>query len=203
MQIFITPNIKKYFKTYIDFLDHYWINFFKKKNLKYIMLNSEINNSLKILKSLKKKNNLLILTGGSDVGKKTYISTRRDNLEKKLIKFALKENIPILGICRGAQLFCKINNFKLIKVKNHMCTKHKVNFNIQFLNYKKTEKVNSYHSYSIKVIKKKNFEIIAQDGDGNVELYSYKKNNLFYMWHPERNKDYKELNRIMKFFYEN
>ena len=34
MQIFITPNIKKYFKTYIDFLDHYWINFFKKKKFK-------------------------------------------------------------------------------------------------------------------------------------------------------------------------
>ena len=89
MQIFITPNIKKYFKTYIDFLDHYWINFFKKKNLKYIMLNSEINNSLKILKSLKKKNNLLILTGGSDVEKK-LIYQLEGQFRKKLIKFALK-----------------------------------------------------------------------------------------------------------------
>ena len=203
MQIFITPNIRKYFKTYIDFIDHYWINFFKKNNLKYIMLNSEINNSLKILKIFKQKKKLLILTGGSDVEKKSYESIKRDNLEKKLIKIALNENIPILGICRGAQLFCKINGFKLIKVKNHMCTKHKVNFNFQFLNYKKTEKVNSYHSYSIKARNKKNFKIIAQDDTGNVELYSYKKNNLFYMWHPERNKDYKELKRIMKFFYEN
>ena len=54
------------------------------------MLNSEINNSLKILKSFKNKNNLLILTGGSDVGKKTYISTQRQ-FRKKLIKFALKK----------------------------------------------------------------------------------------------------------------
>ena len=48
------------------------------------MLNSEINNSLKILKYFKNKNNLLILTGGSDVGKKTYMSIQRDNLEKKI-----------------------------------------------------------------------------------------------------------------------
>tara|TARA_B100001248_G_scaffold182742_1_gene139168 strand:- start:483 stop:1088 length:606 start_codon:yes stop_codon:yes gene_type:complete len=200
MQIFVTPNIKKYFKTYINFIDHYWINFFKQNHLNYIMLNSEINDFSKLLNLFKNKKKLLILTGGSDVGKKNYVSIQRDNLEKKLIKIALKENIPILGICRGAQLFAKIKNFKLTRVKKHMRTKHYVKFNTKFLNYKKVERVNSYHYYSIKEEYKKNFKIIAQDEDNNVELYSYKKNNLFYMWHPERNKNYKELSKIINFF---
>ena len=31
MNIVISNNYKKYFKTYIDFIDHYWINYFKQK----------------------------------------------------------------------------------------------------------------------------------------------------------------------------
>tara|TARA_B100000963_G_scaffold362021_2_gene402163 strand:- start:5189 stop:5800 length:612 start_codon:yes stop_codon:yes gene_type:complete len=202
MKIFITPNIKKYHKTYIDFLDHYWVNFFKKNNIEYVSLNSDIKNSLKLFNVFNDKKKLLILTGGSDIGKKSYESIRRDNLEKRLIKLALKKKIPILGICRGAQLFSKINGFDLIKVKKHMKTNHYVKFKKNFLNYKNKEKVNSFHTYAIKEKKKKNFEIIAQDYQNLVELYSYKKKNLFFMWHPERNKNYKELKKIIKFFYE-
>ena len=29
MNIIISNNYKKYYKTYIDFIDHYWINYFK------------------------------------------------------------------------------------------------------------------------------------------------------------------------------
>ncbi len=91
MKIFITPNIKKYHKTYIDFLDHYWVNFFKKNNIEYVSLNSDIKNSLKLFNVFNDKKKLLILTGGSDIGKKSYESIRRDNLEKRLIKLALKK----------------------------------------------------------------------------------------------------------------
>ena len=33
MNILITANTKKYFNTYIDFIDHYWLNYFEKKKL--------------------------------------------------------------------------------------------------------------------------------------------------------------------------
>ncbi len=155
MKIFITPNIKKYHKTYIDFIDHYWLNFFKKNNIDYVLLNSDIKNSLKLFHIFNDKKKLLILTGGSDVGKKSYESIRRDNLEKRLIKLALKKNIPILGICRGAQLFSKINGFDLIKVTKHMKTNHNVKFKKKFLDYKNKENVNSFHTYAIKKKRKK------------------------------------------------
>jgi len=202
MKIFITSNVKKYFKTYIDFLDHYWINFFKKNRLDFILLNTDISNSLNKLKLYPNKKKLLILTGGSDVGKKKYDSIKRDNLEKKLIKLAIKKNIPILGICRGAQLFAKLNGIDLVRTKSHMRTKHYIKFNKRFLNYKKFVKVNSYHNYAIKKKEKKYFEFIAHDNNGYIELFTYKKNNIFMMWHPERNKNYSELKKIIN-FYEN
>jgi len=33
MKILISSNFKRHFSTYIDFLDHYWLNFFDKKNM--------------------------------------------------------------------------------------------------------------------------------------------------------------------------
>ena len=33
MRIFISSYFKKHFKTYIDYLDHYWIQYFEKRNI--------------------------------------------------------------------------------------------------------------------------------------------------------------------------
>ncbi len=55
----------------------------------------------------------LIISGGNDIGAEHYngdikaqvrIDAKRDQLEIEWIKKALAENIPLLGICRGAQL---------------------------------------------------------------------------------------------------
>lgn len=55
----------------------------------------------------------LIIGGGDDISPEYYgydspstvkIDPQRDQLEIRWIKKALKENIPLLGICRGAQL---------------------------------------------------------------------------------------------------
>ena len=55
----------------------------------------------------------VILSGGNDVDPSTYneseegatgMSKQRDKLELKVIDFAIKENIPVLGVCRGIQI---------------------------------------------------------------------------------------------------
>ncbi len=57
----------------------------------------------------------ILLTGGSDMSPSMYgkpgeikrckgIDEKRDALEMELIETALKENIPLLGICRGIQM---------------------------------------------------------------------------------------------------
>lgn len=74
---------------------------------------------------------LLILWGGEDISPsiygqvpvRTYASpnpSRRDQIEINLAKAAMQEGIPILGICRGAQLLCALGGGALYQhVENH------------------------------------------------------------------------------------
>ena len=197
MKVYITSSIKKYFNTHIEFIDHYWINFFKKYKIDYEVLPCDKLNSLKKFKFKKNIKSILILTGGSDVIGSKYGTKIRNLTESILIKKSLKNRIPILGICRGAQLFCKLKGFKIFKCKNNMRTKHKVFFKRKFLKYKEVEIVNSYHNYCIKVMNKKNFEYLALDKKKMAEFFIFNKMNYFIMWHPERNKDYNELRMLI------
>lgn len=84
------------------------------------------------------KNQFLILWGGEDIGTKLYNEhpitpgepyepTIRDVFELALIDKAIKLQIPIIGICRGAQLLCVHQGGKLIQhVQGHTYTSHKL-----------------------------------------------------------------------------
>lgn len=104
---------------------------FLSKEFEIIIVNitkEEIKNSILDVKSKLKTIDLIIFTGGEDVnpnyyheqvGKFTHINNERDELEFEFL-YNLKlckiiENIPKLGICRGAQLLTIYNNGKLIQ----------------------------------------------------------------------------------------
>ena len=53
IRIGISSNIKKYYKGYIDFIDHYWINFFEKKKIEYSLLPNNFALSKKMLRKKK------------------------------------------------------------------------------------------------------------------------------------------------------
>jgi putative glutamine amidotransferase len=67
----------------------------------------------------------LVLTGGSDVNPKLYGEKRireseppddeRDQLEWRLLEAALAADLPVLGICRGMQLFNVVHGGTLIQ----------------------------------------------------------------------------------------
>jgi gamma-glutamyl-gamma-aminobutyrate hydrolase PuuD len=81
---------------------------------------------------------LLILNGGEDISPSLYgqAPTRtwakhypsvRDRCEVNLVKAAVKMGIPILGICRGAQLLCALGGGSLYQhVDNHGGQDHPV-----------------------------------------------------------------------------
>lgn len=76
----------------------------------------------------------LVLWGGTDIHPSFYKAkphrtnqtwgqhpSKRDVFEWKAIKFCVHHEIPIIGICRGAQLLCAAAGGKLIQhVENHM-----------------------------------------------------------------------------------
>lgn len=71
---------------------------------------------------------LLVLPGGGDVSpelygeephRRTYGSPKRDISECIDAEIAIKNGIPIIGICRGAQLLCVLSGGKLVQDINH------------------------------------------------------------------------------------
>ncbi len=197
MKIIISSNIKKYFDTYIDFLDHYWINFFESRKISFVQIPNSFKLCNNILKN-EKKIDLIILAGGNDLFVKDKKINMRKKVEINLIRFGLKKKIPILGICRGMQILNFFFKGSLDKIKGHMKVNSKVYFKKDFFN-KKMLNVRCFHNYGIKTESlSKSFEIFAVDKHQNIEMMKHKKKNIYgVMWHPEREMNYKNLNIII------
>ena len=201
MNILITSNFKKYYRTYIDFVDHYWINYFEKRNYVFYQLPNSKKISKKILETI---NNIdiIILPGGNDLIKKDKYSNIRLNVEQNTISYGLKKNIPILGVCRGMQV---INNFfggEIYKINGHMKKNHNIYMKTNIFGKTKYI-VNSYHNYGISYISKsKKFYTLADDKDNNIEMFKHKKKKIYgVMWHPERDNNFNILDKIMKLLF--
>jgi putative glutamine amidotransferase len=104
----------------------------------------------------------IVLSGGEDIGKNKI----RDSAEYFLINHSKKNDIPILGICRGMQILAKYFGARLFKVKNH------VNKNHFIKSQNKKIIVNSFHNLAIRSCPK-NFKIKFKAEDGVIEsIYS-------------------------------
>ena len=193
----ITSNIKEYYKGYIDFIDHYWLNYFEKKNINYYL----VPNKKKLSKKKIEEINLLIIPGGNDVSNSLNTSKIRNSIEINLIKICFKKKIPILGICRGAQLLNKSFGGKIKKVKKHMRTRHNISFINKEIVKKELLNVNSFHNDGIKKNDlSKSFKVLASDKNKNIEMFiSTNKKIIGTMWHPEREKNTQLLDNLIKY----
>ena len=187
MIIGIVPKIKKNCTEYEFSVD---INLIKFMKFLYPKANCKILYSEKIKLDL----NLLIISGGNDLSNynKKKEHKIRSNLDSFYLKKAIRENIPVIGICYGAQFIAHYFDSKLKKLSNHVIKKHK----IFFKNSENKELlVNSYHNY---VIKKLGNELstICIAYDESVECFKHKKLNIIgLMWHPERHLPFKLSDR--------
>ena len=160
-------------------LDIRFLKLFEKLNIIPILIPNDIYLTKKIIKDIKPKG--IILTSGGDALKKDV----RYYSELLLINFAYKKNIPLIGICRGAQAINLYFSGKIKKISNHVRKNHKLN--IHFGNKKKVI-TNSYHDYGIKKeILGKNLKVLGETNDGSIELFRHKSKKIVgMMWHPER-----------------
>jgi putative glutamine amidotransferase len=183
---------------------------------------------VKVLKLSPKENNIadlgkcdgIVLSGGEDVHPKYYghpewmerkeelkldVNEQRDEFEMKVIDYAYKKKIPMLGICRGLQITNVYFGGTLIpdindeSIKKH--SKELGNDKIHILRIEKNSclngivlsdsgEVNSAHHQAADKIGKK-LKVSARADDGTIEAIEWNdpKNKPFLLlvqWHPER-----------------
>lgn len=129
----------------------------------------------------------IILSGGGSLGE----NKNRDVTEEILLEFALVNQIPILGICRGMQVMCYKFGINLKMIKSHVKKSHKLITKVNHL--KLPEKVNSFHEFAIESCPAE-FKIIAVAEDGVIEGIQHETLPwLGIMWHPERESPYSQF----------
>ena len=157
-----------------DSLDQRWISIANKLKLAPIIIPNTSDSKIHTL--IKKKPDLIVLTGGNDIvlsnKKMSNTSKKRDILEMSLIKFAIEKNVPLLGVCRGMQIINIYFNGKISPIKNHVATEHRIYYERKnekyFSNY-----VNSFHNWGIKKNELSNkLTPMAKDNDEGIESIS-------------------------------
>ena len=102
----ITPFLfKNKYKKIVFGLNYEWYEFAGKNKINLIIVNNknELDNIFKI------KIHGLILSGGNDLFniKRNKVNLLREKNEIEIVKYFIKKKLPIIGICKGFQLFAK------------------------------------------------------------------------------------------------
>lgn len=140
----------------------------------------------------------LLLTGGDDIG----ATPDRDATENALLDWAAGENLPVLGVCRGAQMLARHAGAALTEVRRerHVATRHAVTWRAsgardsfwrRALAGQTNTEVNSYHNWGLLPENCPGCLRIAAvcPEDGSVEAFYHTVLPwLGIFWHPEREK---------------
>ena len=161
-----------------DALDRKWSLFLRNCGCLIYPLPNDIDSVMEIMG--KNSTAGIVLTGGNNLAAYGGDAPERDMVEGFLIEYAVKNDIPLIGVCRGMQVILHHFGVALVPVSNHVAVRHLVQY--------ETEKreVNSYHGYGAKSVNNL-FEITARSADGVVESVKHCNNRIKgIMWHPER-----------------
>ena len=134
--------------------------------------------------------NALILTGGEDVGG----SPVRDSTERVLLQHFVRNDQPILGVCRGLQLIWMELGGETEGREGHVAVRHRVYcVRDALLSIDTgTREVNSFHGISLREPAAAIHDpviVFARAEDGSAEGVRFGNGRMVgVMWHPEREK---------------
>ncbi|MGP1580655.1 MAG: gamma-glutamyl-gamma-aminobutyrate hydrolase family protein [Wolinella sp.] len=125
----------------------------------------------------------VILSGGNDLNSivPNALNRQRETYEREILRLAKERAIPLLGICRGAQLIAHEYGSEIIACKGHVGS-HEVIFQKERL------EVNSFHNYAINIATHDSpLTPLAHSPEGNIEAFCIENVPILgVMWHIER-----------------
>jgi gamma-glutamyl-gamma-aminobutyrate hydrolase PuuD len=121
----------------------------------------------------------VILSGGDDLACYGGPCPERDETERQLLAWAMRRDLPVLGVCRGMQLLVDAFGGTLAPVDGHVATRHDVRTAAGVRN------VNSYHRLAAHTVPPV-LEVTASCADV-VEGVRHRAAAVHgVMWHAER-----------------
>ncbi len=187
--LFLSPKIKsdELNQQLLDVYEQNW-HFLAKivnKNLLYISSHKPTQ-----LFDLMQSDQVVIFPGGNSLARieDSEENKRRDQIEKHLLEYCLKESITVLGICRGAQFVFDHFGGLVTEVSKHAGTSHSLTWQRSLFGLETITKVLSHHDYGLSTKGLPDeIEVLATDDLGWIEAFRLKNKSIYgLMWHPER-----------------
>lgn len=185
-----------------DAISQDWTEFLSKIDAYPVLIPNKVENIQDFLDNFQLDG--IILSGGDNVGE----FPERDKTELNILEYAIRKNIPVLGVCRGMQLVNYYFGGKVIQSekKEHVGKFHPISFLTKTCIEKigTNTTVNSFHNnLLLKENLGKDLENFAIAEDNTIEGFFHKKFPILgVMWHPERDKNIKFELKLMKIFQE-
>lgn len=184
-----------------DMLDQRWYDFAQKAGLRLLPIPNQLQDLTDYIEDLDIEG--FIFSGGNNVGLlgkelikgKTIqdddVAYERDKTEQVILEGAIKEEKPVIGVCRGLQFINAFFKGKQNEVDSeiHVANDH----NVQFTDggwqqiYGSSNTVNSYHRFGIFETDLAGQLTPTAKFEEQVEAFQHQQYKIFgMMWHPER-----------------
>jgi len=148
----------------------------------------------------------LLLTGGNSLMAHGGDSVVRDEVEQYLFRWAIKHQIPVLGVCRGMQLIQDHYQSPLQPVPDHIGVKKQLHFvagDQMARRYSELGPVSVFHQLGayqsrppLKTIAKSTSDVVMAIRHESLPIHGV-------MWHPEREKSMRSKHiEYLKFIFD-
>ncbi|ASR37740.1 hypothetical protein BAY61_25140 [Prauserella marina] len=121
----------------------------------------------------------VLFTGGDDRAEFGGATAERDGMERHVLRYAIEQALPVVGVCRGMQLLLRAFGSELVAVPGHVGSTHALTGEFG------PRAVNSFHRWAALGVPE-GFRVTARCGEV-VEAVAHETLALTgIMWHPER-----------------
>ena len=168
-----------------DCLDQAWTSYIEAMGFWPVAVSNTLEDLSGFISTIKP--NGIILSGGNDpsfLDNAVNSAPSRDQTESILIDYAIANKLPLVGICRGAQMLGHYFGAKLKPVVNHIATEHPIRSSHSDF----VSRVNSFHQYGFYQNEFVDcLAVTSTSDDGVIESFKHKTLPIVGLqWHPER-----------------